>query len=89
MLVNHPAIACLRQGIAELHLHVGQPDSLALELVHFLFVKRWSGAAGGASRLSPSAAVDQLWHWMLLNRPAKTAVHSLVRGCLTTQSACC
>lgn len=71
----HRAIKALQEGCAQ----KGLPRAAAKELVRFLFMKRLVGDEKG-SRLSPSAQIDELWHWMLLETEVRDSVEALVGG---------
>ena len=59
---KHPAVAALEQACPRLNI----PKSAALELVRFLFVKKFN-EDDATSNFSPSRKFDLLWHEMLLN----------------------
>ncbi|KAI8464138.1 MAG: hypothetical protein J3K34DRAFT_492985 [Monoraphidium minutum] len=90
---DHPwAGACCVEGGCTRALAVLAPSAappgidgadLALELFHFLSVKRQLAAApvaGGALRVSPGPLVDALWHRMLLESEVRDAVDALLGG---------
>ncbi|KAK9790961.1 hypothetical protein WJX73_004236 [Symbiochloris irregularis] len=72
---THSAVQALKNGCAQ----EGLPRTAAKELVRFLFVKRLIGDESG-SRLSPSATLDTLWHWMLLETDVRDKVEALIGG---------
>ena len=59
---RHPAVTALEQACPRLNI----PKSAALELVRFLFVKKFN-EDDASFNLSPSRKIDLLWHEMLLN----------------------
>jgi hypothetical protein len=59
---------------------LGLPVALATELFNFLNVRMMRHSEAG-----PSSAVDELWHWMLLNTDVASEVHSLL-GCVVRHS---
>jgi hypothetical protein len=74
ILNNTEAVRLLQDGCRRLEL----PYYTATELVKFLQVKRvhdscLSDKARPDRKLSPGAALDRLWHWMLLNTKARMA----------------
>jgi hypothetical protein len=77
---HHPAVALLRAGCLKLQI----PLTAAVELVRFLFLKRLTGDERG-SKLSPSAMLDRLWHWMLLESAVHDAVSELTGRVWHTQ----
>ena len=63
----------LRAGCEELRL----PEETAIELVRFLIAKRLVDQEKGQS-LSPSAKLDKLQHWVLLNTEIRDEIESLL-----------
>lgn len=65
MLRNTDAVSKLQEGCQRLHI----PSSTAMALVQFLKVKRVHDEFVRSRSLcmSPGAALDKLWHYMLLN----------------------
>lgn len=63
MLQHAPAVRALQDGCRRL----GLPSLAAEHLVRFLSVKRQHDLInqGAGLRMSPGAALDRLWHWML------------------------
>ncbi len=63
---SHPCTKALEQGC----LHLNIPTAAARELLRFLLVKRFNEAdeklIREEERMSPSAILDKLWHWCLL-----------------------
>jgi len=67
LLQRTQAVRALQDGCSRLGLN----NSTATALVQFLTVKRthdqFVGDQDRELRMSPGAALDRLWHWMLLN----------------------
>ena len=70
---EHEAFELLRGGCEECDL----PAETATELIRFLIVKKLAGKAVGDG-LSPSAKIDELQHWVLLNTDVRHKVETLV-----------
>lgn len=70
---NVPAVTALKAGCSDLRL----PETAAKELIRFLIVKRLVGDEC-SSRLSPSAILDRLLHWVLLNTDVRDLIESHV-----------
>jgi len=65
---RHPCVAALEPGCRSLNI----PTSAARELVRFLLVKRFTQDER-SSELGPSAKLDKLWHWLLLETDLRDA----------------
>lgn len=80
MLHRTSGVISLKAGCRRLQL----PDDAALELVRFLQVKRvhdeFVPSTTKSCNMSPGAAMDKLWHFMLLNTDVSRCVHDLVGG---------
>ena len=70
---SHKCVESLKAGCDQL----GLPTTAARELVRFLFVKRCINDEN-SSKISPSAKLDKLWHWMLLETDIRDSVEKLV-----------
>ena len=87
LLLRTPALKALSdlaKGMiaADVRLIHILPDMLALELFHFLQVKRHLAASelAAALQVSPGPLVDALWHRMLLQSDVREAVDALLGG---------
>ena len=86
MLRHTEAVTALQDGCRRLRL----PSRTAQALVQFLSVKRThdqflAESSKSTLRMSPGAALDQLWHWMLLNTAGTVC---LQQQCQCSHDAC-